>query len=465
MTIPTLTGDPDIDSLLGLIHSATRIAVAEYRKSGYGVPSPNDSNPHPLDTASDVLALKKAVRVLEGACERICTTLAQPMHTVANRSMAYEAPCLRLAAEQGVADILEGYPQGLHIDRIAAKTKLDASKLRQVLRLLATRGCFKEVDENVFANNRLSCTLLSSNPVSATVLLTTGECLRAVNALPEALVDPDYAYSGAVNKTAFTYSVRGDMENAALFDWYKANRFDRAMMGWSMITGSIAMVNNFPWEKMAPGTTLCDIGSGVGTIPLSIAKAHAHVRITLQDLPEPLEQAKYVWSREFPGGLDNERVQFVPLDFLKGMPVVGQDIYYMKHVLHDWPDSEAITIIDHIASAMTLQSRLLIHDFVLKHMHSESKHPESSHIRIERAPYPLLPNYGTGNIRNYTQDVNMLAVFNSRERTCEEYSALGAAAGLELVKVWDFAETYMLEFRLNAKVIASAVVPRSNVRI
>ncbi|KAL0061072.1 hypothetical protein AAF712_012137 [Marasmius tenuissimus] len=138
-TIPT-----DIDALLGLIQSATHSAVAEYHKSGHGVPSPDESSPHPLDSAPNTLALRQAIRLLEGACERLCTTLAQPMHTLLNRSMPYEAPCMRLVVEKRIPDILEAFPEGLHIENIAAQTSLSASKLRQVLRLLATRGCFKE---------------------------------------------------------------------------------------------------------------------------------------------------------------------------------------------------------------------------------------------------------------------------------------------------------------------------------
>ncbi|EEB90197.1 hypothetical protein MPER_11628, partial [Moniliophthora perniciosa FA553] len=172
----THTGNPTIDALLTLIQTSAQSAVAEYNKSGFGVPSPDSPRVHPSDSSSDVLALKKAIRILEGACERLCTTLAQPMHTIANRTMPYEAPCLRLAVEKKLADALKGLP-GLHVNAIAAKTRLDPKKVSQVLRLLATRGCFKEVSENVFANNRLSLMLLSSNPVSAAVLLNTNECL------------------------------------------------------------------------------------------------------------------------------------------------------------------------------------------------------------------------------------------------------------------------------------------------
>ncbi|KAL0565880.1 hypothetical protein V5O48_016138 [Marasmius crinis-equi] len=463
----------DIDALLGHIQSATHAAVAEYRKTGHGVPSPDNVSPHPLDSAPDALTLKKAIRVLEGACERLCTTLAQPMHTITNRSMPYEAPCMRLAVEKQIPDVLEGFPEGLHVESIAARTSLDSGKLRQVLRLLATRGCFKEVAEDVFANNRLSLTLLSTNPVSAIVLATTGECMKAVNSIPEAFVNSEYAFSASVNKSAFAYSVRGEMEDAVLFDWYKAHpelgqRFDKAMIGWTRTTGSISVMNSkfdllesftpmknasssdFPWGKMPPGTTICDIGSGVGTVSLSIAKAHSYLHVTLQDLPEPLQQARIVWSHELPEAVDNKRVEFVTMDFLKETPVGAQNIYYMKHILHNWPDSDAITILRNVANAMTRESRLLIHEIVLRHVHSSSHFTESdgTALGVECAPTPLLPNYGTGNIRNYNQDVNMLAMFNCRERTCEEYAMLGAQVGLELVKVWDLTETDMLEFCL-----------------
>ncbi|KAL0059950.1 hypothetical protein AAF712_013299 [Marasmius tenuissimus] len=442
MTIPT--GISHIDALLELIHSATHDAVAEYRKTGCGVPSPDDSSPHPLDSASDALVLKKAIRVLEGACERLCTTLAQPMHTVANRSMPYEAPCMRLVVERKIPDLLEGAPEGLHIESIAAKTSLDARKLRQVLRLLSTRGCFQEVAEDVFTNNRLSLTLLSSNPVSASVLLFTGECLKANNFIPEAFTDPEYGTSTAVNKTAFSYSVRGEMENLGLFDWYQVHddtgylsipsykpevgqRFNTAMIGLSAIMGAPAVVNKFPWATMPQGTTLCDIGSGVGTVPLAIAK---------------------LWATELPEASDTGRVKFVPINFLQQAPVAGQDIYYMKHIIHDWPDSEAITILRNVANAMTSQSRCFIHDVALQHAYLGTNPINSTVIGLERAPTPLLPNYGTGNVRHYNLNINMVALFNSQERTCEEYAALGAEVGLKLVKAWDFAETYMLEFRL-----------------
>jgi hypothetical protein len=72
-----------LDALLSLLNSAAQEAIAEYEKTG-DVPSTESA--HPLDSRPPTLALKNAVRILEGACEQLCTTLAPPAHTLLNVS-------------------------------------------------------------------------------------------------------------------------------------------------------------------------------------------------------------------------------------------------------------------------------------------------------------------------------------------------------------------------------------------
>lgn len=71
-----------VESLVQLISSSTQDAISWYEKMGHDVPSLDA--PHPLDYSQNTLALKKAIRILEGACEQLCTTLAQPGHTICN---------------------------------------------------------------------------------------------------------------------------------------------------------------------------------------------------------------------------------------------------------------------------------------------------------------------------------------------------------------------------------------------
>jgi hypothetical protein len=43
----------------------------------------------------------------------------------------------------------------------------------------------------------------------------------------------------------------------------------------------------------------------------------------------------------------------------------------------------------------------------------------------KQAPEPLLANYGMGRIRLYQQDMNMMNLFNSQERTLQEFVDMG----------------------------------------
>ncbi|KAL0571306.1 hypothetical protein V5O48_010656 [Marasmius crinis-equi] len=456
------SGKAQLEVLLQLIQSATYDAIAEYEKTGYGVPRPDDTQRHHLDDSGEAFELRKAIKVLESACERLCTTLAQPMHTLYNRCMPYEAPCIQLATSSRIADILQDAPEaGMHVNDIATRAKLDPEKLRQVLLLLATRGCFTEVSKDVYANNRLSLPLLSSNPVSSLATILSGDLLRGANAIPEVLVHPEFAFGTAVDQTAFSYSIRHEMSNATFFDWCKANPekdelFQRAMTAVDRITGSTgAIIQVYPWEAIMPvdgRLTFCDIGSGVGGIGLALNRAYpSRFTFVLQDLHGPLKQAEKVWSEEYEETPEakgqSELVDFVPLDFLKQSPVPGQDIYFMGYIIHDWPDSDATTILRNVAKAMSPSSRLLIHDVVLHHPCRQSATREGK-LSTEAAPEPLLPNYGTGNIFHFNQNINMLATFNSCERTPEEFITLGEQASLELIKIWALSGLSLLEFKL-----------------
>ena len=49
--------------------------------------------------------------------------------------------------------------------------------------------------------------------------------------------------------------------------------------------------SEFPFEKYS---TVVDIGGGIGAFSLPLAKTHKHIKITIQDLPEVLVQARGV---------------------------------------------------------------------------------------------------------------------------------------------------------------------------
>ncbi|KAG2062721.1 hypothetical protein BDR04DRAFT_840534 [Suillus decipiens] len=90
-------------------------------------------------------------------------------------------------------------------------------------------------------------------------------------------------------------------------------------------------------------------------------------------------------------------------------------------------------------------SRVLIHDCMLFHPIQE---PGVETFEVNKAPEPMLLNFGAGNKTAYQEDLTMWLVFNSKERTLNELKTIGTGAGLIVTKVYDLAGTMAVEFRI-----------------
>jgi len=97
-----------------------------------------------------------------------------------------------------------------------------------------------------------------------------------------------------------------------------------------------------------------------------------------------------------------------------------------------------------VASERRDSNLLYIDEYILQHASRVSEEKALT----KQAPEPLLPNYGVGRIRQYNLDLNMMTMLNSEERRLPDFIGLGGAAGLEFVKLWDFGETGLVEYKL-----------------
>ena len=83
--------------------------------------------------------------------------------------------------------------------------------------------------------------------------------------------------------------------------------------------------------------------------------------------------------------------------------------YYLRNVLHDWPDAKCLEILGHQVDAMVPGSNLLIDELIL-------------------------PNKGVSSMA-MQYDITMLSALAGIERTEAEWQKLLDAAGLEITKV------------------------------
>lgn len=94
--------------------------------------------------------------------------------------------------------------------------------------------------------------------------------------------------------------------------------------------------------------TICDVGGGTGHVPLALLRAFPehNFKAVIHDVPTQLEEGMKVgltllvprnildvlqhWEATFPEALRSDKVDFVPLDFLKETPTPGCDFYYVS---------------------------------------------------------------------------------------------------------------------------------------
>jgi len=157
-----------------------------------------------------------------------------------------------------------------------------------------------------------------------------------------------------------------------------------------------------------PFRTLVDVGGGNGALLIGILSANPGLRGVVFDLPSAAERAK----RRISEAKLAERCQAVGGDFFSEVPS-GGDAYLLKHVIHDWNDESALTILKSCHRAMGPKGRLLI---------VEGIYPR----RIDQS----LASRGAA-----ANDVNMLVNTGGRQRSEAEFRSLYDAAAFTLTRI------------------------------
>ncbi|THH26582.1 hypothetical protein EUX98_g7604 [Antrodiella citrinella] len=240
-------------------------------------------------------------------------------------------------------------------------------------------------------------------------------------------------------------------------------RFRFSMTGYAWLENMYSVEKGAVPHSLTPCvcTLVNDIGGGLGHMTMHIAKLHPNINVIIQDIEEAVNQAIGYWNGFGPELVANERVDFLPFNFLQEAPVEGCDFYYdcgyeqkandalcgqIKHILHNWTDDAANIILTNVRKAMKPSARVIIQGYIIQSASEEGMEDDSD--LMPRAPKPLLPNYGEGHVIRYYMDIVMMELLNSQQRTLVEYKRLGESAGLEFVKAYDCGELSALEFKL-----------------
>ncbi|TCD63172.1 hypothetical protein EIP91_005869 [Steccherinum ochraceum] len=388
--------------------------------------------------------LFNARRTIQGAMGVCAELVLDPRARLMEMAAVYyEARALHIAAEARVADVLDSgdHEKGMSADDLGRRIGIKEHKIARVLRTLCSAHVFQEVSYNHFANNVVSQVLVANDPLRAGILVMGWANYTASTKLPETLLDPVKTQSESALQTAFQ-AAHGTQ--VGYFEWMeepiKRNdgstqpKRELATFGLAMWGSGRAMgwplYYDYPWQNLGSATVV-DVGGGVGGFSLELSKIHSNLKFVIEDRPAVLKQAETVWNQQAPAALQIGRTKLLPHDFFTDQPVKNAEVYHMRYIMHDWPDEDCVKILQAIRPAMGPNSRILISDAVM------IPTCRSSTETVTPAPYPLPANYGFAHRFQNMRDLNMLTLFNGRERGPDEWKELARKAGLRVEKIWE----------------------------
>lgn len=298
---------------------------------------------------------------------------------------------LYAATSLGIADRLKDGPRD--VSELASATGANEDALFRVLRTLSAAGVFVEQGPRRFANNAASELLRSGVPGLHDMVLWMSDPfhLRVYADAMHSVMTGQPAVEKTFGVPVFEHFPR---------DPELSERFNNAMTAFSAAVVPAALA---AYDFTGIGT-LVDIAGGHGHVLTSILQAYPTMRGVLTDLPHVLAGAE-PRIREL--GLA-DRCRTEPIDFFKAVPG-GGDAYIMKHIIHDWNDDQASTILQNIRKAMNPGGRVVLLDSVLQ----PANQPDLGKII----------------------DLEMLLMPGGRERTEAEFRSLFERAGFRLTRV------------------------------
>ncbi|KAH9925246.1 S-adenosyl-L-methionine-dependent methyltransferase [Fomitopsis serialis] len=379
--------------------------------------------------------LYEARRIIRGACGMCVDLIEDPHVRILEVATTFAmAQALDTTVRAGVPDILAEaeLPNGVSAEELSRRTGIDERKLVRVMHVLCSNGIYNEVKPLQFANTRLSRILAGNPPAKAAqlILYVASAHLPAVlldRNMTSATSNTDSAFQKAHGdeRTLWDHIETGDESDPAVREM--RGMFPLAMVGLGQMN-SPALIADFPWASLGEATVV-DVGGGVGSMCLELVKLFPDLHFVVEDLPATIGEAKVTWDAEMPGFIQSGRVQLITHDFFEVQPVRGAAVYFLRYIIHDWPDDQCTTILSRLRDALGPDSRILVADMIM--------HPPLGSTHLKSAPAPLPANYGNANALKGMFDMLMLSLFNSTERTPEQLSALANGAGLKVEKIWE----------------------------
>lgn len=305
------------------------------------------------------------------------------MHRLAGK---WITQALAAAAELGLAEALT---EPADLDTLARVLECQPSSLVRLLRVLVGEGVLSEQPDGRYALTPMGRQLRAD---------ALGTLARFVGSSSQWTPWTELTYAVRTGRSAFER-----VHGRPLFEYLdehpqEARLYDEAVDAFtSQQALALAALPVLDGVR-----TLVDVGGGRGTLLAELLRQRPELRGVLFDRADVVEAAR---ARFEASGM-HERCTFESGDFFEAVPG-GADVYVIKHVLHNWDDERAVTLLRRCAEVMPAAGRVFVVEAI------------------------LLPGNRRDGARMF--DLEMLVLTGGgRERSKPEFRRLLSRAGLRL---------------------------------
>ncbi len=318
-----------------------------------------------------------------------------PQEIVMQAGLAYiVSSCLGVAVKLGVPDLIE--TEGTTLGLLAERTKTKKDFLYRVLRVLEMAGIVSQPEAGKFA-------------LTAAGALLRSDANGSLHDIIEFMTDPLHfqLYSGLRSSIETGATTFEHMFGEPFFSWttHAENADETAVFYRAMTSFSNMCIPAFlEAYDFSAFKVLVDVGAGHGAIIRAVLNAHPSLKGVIADMPSVMAGAREAIARDRLA----DRCSVEPCDFFVSVPA-GGDGYFMKHILHDWADDQAVAILKNIRKVIATNGKLLLGEAV---------------IESGPAPHP-----------GKLIDIEMIAFVGGKERTEPEFRDLLSRGGFKLNRV------------------------------
>ncbi|KAI1080242.1 putative sterigmatocystin 8-O-methyltransferase precursor [Whalleya microplaca] len=327
-----------------------------------------------------------------------------------------QLPLVRIGIDTRLFEILaEGNGRTFTNMELARETRVDPVLMKRLLRYYQSHEMISQSDDDDYCSNHIT-KALSSIGGRAGVNHFFETMTPVFMAFPQYLRETGYINPTDPSYTAWNVGKHTDI---APFRWFQSHpKNSEYFLKWMAAQrGGLPIfldVIDFQ-QELGQGTTdstilFVDVGGAKGHQSIALRQRFPVLpgRVVLQELDYVIDQIK---KNPLPG-IDTIETQVY--NFFTPQPIKGARAYYLRNVLHDWPDDKCKEILQNIKVGMTEDSVLLIDEMVL-------------------------PERGTPSMATQL-DMTMCTTLAAMERSEVQWRSLLNNAGFKILKIWKYTE-------------------------